>query len=708
VSSDRLEPGVPAETDEQIWRECAERLRISESVESENRKRGMEAIRFRWGEQWPDDIKNDRLDRPTLTINHTNVHCQRQENMLRQQRPRIKVHPVGDGADIDTAKVVQGLIRHIENRSFASVAYDRGGKGAIDNGWGYWRIQSEYIDQKSFDQELCIKPIRNAFSVFDDPSAKFPDGRDRDWLILAEPMKREAYKRTYPKATNVNYTFDAAVGLDALLNTQWEGTEEVMLAEYYRIHEVADVLCLMNDGQKVFKSEIPRKMAKIRDAAGWLQATGEDDRPIERPTTRRIVQWFKLNGKQIVDRREFPFEHIPVVRCEGNVEEIAGRIVRKGMVTDLMDPARQYNYWRSSQTERYALAPKAPWVMAEGQDDGHPEWNDANKKSYSRLIYKPVAGPDGSTPLPPPQRQPPAPVEDGMASAAAGAEHDLMSVAGMPQENPEISARIVGGNKYLQRRQGMQDMAHYQYYDNQTLAIAWTGCLLLEMIPHYYDTARMQRIIGEDGVPKVVPINQPATEMTGESAIEKVKNDMTVGLYSVVMDTGPDYLTQRQEGAENMVEMLNTPLGEMMVQKGGDIVLRNMDFHGADQMADRIAADIPEAIEKAMEGMPEQAKNIIGALQQQLQQQQKVIEQQNLEIKYKQGVEQMRVHGRLEETDRKSETQIRVEDMKGATSRDVAEIGAAAQLLNTKAESDEAEKASQRLIKAGTEDRKAE
>jgi hypothetical protein len=136
-----------ATTDEGIWRECADRLRIGMAAESENRKKGVEALKFRWGEQWPDDIKNTRKSggRPALTINHANVACQRQENTLRQQRPRIKVHPVGDGANVDTAAVVQGIIRHIENRSYASVAYDRGGKGAIDIGWGYWRVNSEYL-----------------------------------------------------------------------------------------------------------------------------------------------------------------------------------------------------------------------------------------------------------------------------------------------------------------------------------------------------------------------------------------------------------------------------------------------------------------------------------------------------------------------------------------------------------------------------------
>lgn len=695
-----------ATSDEGIWRECAERLRIATAAESENRIKGIDALKFRWGDQWDADVRNTRKvdGRPALTINHTNTFCARLENTLRQQRPRIKCHPVGDGANVDTAQKVNGLIRHIEDRSRASVAYDKGVTSALDIGWGYWRLASEYLDPMSFDQELLIMAIRNPFTVYMDPSSVMPDGRDQMWCVISEDMKRTEYKLRYPGAENCEWRYTDAPGD---MGSFWETKEEIRLAEYYRIHEVKDTLLKMSDGSVKLKSQLadPQVLA----AVGLMIVA-------ERPTTRRMVQWFRLNGRTIVDRRdEDPrIEHIPVVRCEGNVLDVNGLVKRKGMVEDLKDPAQMFNYWRTAQTERYALTPKAPWVVAEGQIEGHPEWNDANQKSYSTLVYKPIPGPDGMTPLPPPQRVPPAQVEAGMSEAAQGAEHDLMSVAGMPQENPEISARVVSGNKYLQRRQGMQDLTHFQYYDNQTLAIAWTGALILERIPVYYDTPRMQRILGEDGVPKMEAIN---TKEKGEDGVERIKNDMTIGRYAVVMDTGPGYATKREEAAENMLELLGTPLGEKVVETSADLIIRNMDFPGADEVADRVAVTTPGGMEDIVEGLPKQAQNIIGALQQQLQQKDQVIKDQMLEIKYGQAKEQMRIEGTLEKTDKDNDTKLQiagldsgtrlsVEDSKATTSRDVAEINAASQLLNSQLESASEERAADKLIKAGTEDRR--
>jgi hypothetical protein len=703
-----------------IFMEAQERLKIGSELESDNRILGINALNFRNGEQWDADIANNRkIDhRPALTINHTNTFCQKLKNTLRQQRPRIKVHPTGGGARVEDANVIGSLIRHIEALSNASVAYDTGVESAVDIGWGYWRIKGDYVDNKSFDQELKIVPIRNSFTVYMDPASIMPAGEDQEWCLITQLMTRREYKRKYPKAKNVEWQADAPGDM----TLDWENKENIRLAEYYRIHEVPDTLYMMNDGRTAFKSELPSEESMA--ASGWTFALNLRGEPISRPSTRREVQWFRINGREVIEERSsaeakrtgdpargpIPGRFIPVIRCEGNVLDVNGRVHRKGMIQDMMDPAKMFNYWRTAQTERYALAPKAPWVAAEGQLDGHPEWHDANQKSYSVLVYKPAAGPDGMTLLPPPQRQMPAQIEAGMTEAAAGAQADLMAVAGMPLENPEIQSRIVSGNKHLQRRQGMQDLVHFQYYDKQTLAIMWTGIVLLELIPYYYDTERMQRIIGEDGLPSVVKIN-PSDE--GENtAIYRIKNNMEAGRYDVIMDTGPGYATKREEGSEAVLGLLGTPLAEPIVKTGADIVVRNMDFAGADELADRLVVSNPEGLEKVMEGLPKQAQTIVQSLLAEKQQMQQVIQQQALEIKYQGQIKAAELDAKtkieaakLEVAEGKSKrddaTKRYDTDVDSVTRRDVAEIGAAAQLLNSQQESKQEEKMADKLIERG-------
>jgi len=720
-------PAVPRDTlldrdatsEADIFLEACQRLKLAEENEGDNRTRALEATAFRNGQQWPDDVYNQRANvekRPTLTINHTNTYCTRLENKLRQQRPRIKCHPTGGGARVETAQAITGLVRHIEYLSNASVAYDMGAAATINGGWGYWRIISDYIAPDSFDQELLIRPIFNTFTCYDDPMALMPAGEDRKWFLISEEMSRSEYKRRYPRAENVEWS-PAAPGDQN--STRWETKFKVRLAEYFRIHEVGDTLVLMTDGRGWFKSQLPSEETML--ASGFQPATQPRLNPeaepewITRPTTRKQLQWFRLNGRKVVDRKDLPGKYVPVIRCQGNMTVLNGQVYRSGMVDDLMDPARMFNYWRSSETERYALAPKAPWVMAEGQDDGHPEWDDANTRSYSRLVYKPVTDGVGNA-LPPPIRQPATPIEQGFAQAAQSAQMDLMSVAGMPQENPETQARVIGGNKYLQRRQGIEDLTHYQFYDNQTYSIMMTGIILLDLIPHYYDARRMQRIIGDDDKPQMVEINVPADDPAA-NPIFNIKSNLEVGRYDVVMDTGPGYATKREEGTEAVIGLLATPLGEPIVKTGADIVVRNMDFAGADELADRLAVTNPEGMEKVIEGLPKQAQTIVQSLMSQNQNLQKVVEQQALEIKYGVSKEELRKKGesgrvaaKIESDNNKAELQDRTKrheiEVDSVTKRDVAEINAAAQLLNSQQESASEERQADKLIKAGTEDRK--
>jgi hypothetical protein len=258
---------------------------------------------------------------------------------------------------------------------------------------------------------------------------------------------------------------------------------------------------------------------------------------------------------------------------------------------------------------------------------------------------------------------------------------------------------VVSG-KALQQRQKIADINHYQYYDKQTLAIQLCGRILLDYIQVYYDTPRMQRIIGNDGMPKMVQINQPVQtvdDATGQ-AINTVKNDLTVGKFDVVMDTGPGYETKRQEGAEAILQLVGTPeLGKKIADVGADIVVRNLDFNGSDDLADRLAVTTPQGMQSMMDDLPKQAQTVVKSLQQQLQASQSKIQALEADLKYgltktlhqeatKLQVENLR--DRRAEKDTHTDTFTKMEDVhtRAHTSIAVAEINAGAKLIDTQSQ----------------------
>jgi hypothetical protein len=654
--------GKPLESgDSGIIKECAENLKIAVDADTQNRAQALLDLKFAAGDQWPTNIQTAREleHRPCLTINKTDAFVRQAVNNMREQRPRIQVHAVADGADKQKADVLAGLMRHIQVNSNADVAYDTGADFQVRMGWGYWRVASRYVREDSFDQELYVDRVRNPFTVYFDPSSTQPDGSDAEWCIISDRMKKKKFRRKYPKAQFVDFkTLGAG---DEFMD--WATDDEIRVAEYFKVEKTPDTLCLLSTGKTAYKSQLKQ------DELDRLGITIVD----QRESVRRRVMWYKMTAKEILAEREWPGRWIPVIPVYGAEYEIEGKVIRYGMVRGMQDPQRMFNYWRTCETEVIALAPKAPWIVAEGQLEGKEEvWNAANNKSFAYLEYKPVTL-DGTTPVPPPERQQPQGMPQAQVNAAIGASEDMKAVAGMFDPALGAPGQETSG-VMVQRRQQQSDRSNFHFYDNLCRSIRHTGKIILDLIPHYYDTQRVIRIIGEDGVPDSVTINQK--QMNEQGVITATLNDVTVGEYDIVIDTGPGYQTKREEAAANMLGLLGTPLGEKVAMTADDIIMRQFDWPGADQIADRLAAANPIAMaeQQMPDNLPDEVKTMIANLHGQNQQLQQQLQAAELDKKYRLSVEQLRQSGEMQRTQIQDETKRHDVASRDTTARDIEEI----------------------------------
>lgn len=643
-----------------VIKECVENLNLAVEAESQNRAQAILDLKFAAGDQWPANIQVAREleHRPCLTINKTDSFVRQAVNNMREQRPRIQVHAVADGADKQKADILAGLMRHIQVNSNADTAYDTAADFQVRMGWGYWRVASRYVREDSFDQELYVDRVRNPFTVYMDPSSTAPDGSDAEWCIISDRMKKKKFRRNYPNAQFVDFS-NLGAG-DELMD--WATDDEIRVAEYFKVEKTPDTLCLLSTGKTEYKSKLEQ---------------GELDRlgitiVQERESVRRRVMWYKMTAKEILAEREWPGHWIPVIPVYGAEYELEGKVIRYGMVRGMQDPQRMYNFWRTAETEVVALAPKAPWLVAEGQIEGKEDvWNAANNKSFAYLEYKPTVN-DGQ-PVPPPQRLEPQGMPQAQVNAAIGASEDMKAVAGMFDPALGAAGQETSG-VMVQRRQQQSDRSNFHFYDNLCRSIRHTGKIILDLIPHYYDTQRVIRIIGEDGVPDSVTINQK--QMNEQGIITATLNDVTVGEYDIVIDTGPGYQTKREEAAENMLGLLGTPLGEKVAATADDLIVRQFDWPGSDQIADRLAAANPIAMaEKQMpDNIPDDVKAMIAQLQGQNQQLQQQLQAAALDHKYRISVEQMKQQGETARASMQDDTKRHDVASRDATARDIEEI----------------------------------
>lgn len=583
----------PAEN-EKLIEEMKRRFARCEDHESTNRPLWIADLKFanadpENGYQWSEAMRKQREtdQRPALTINKTKQHNRQITNEARQNKPAVRVSPVDDGADKETAEVFNGIIRHIESNSSADTAYDQAAEFAVDAGLGYWRVTTDYADENSFDQEIYIKAVKNPLSIYLDPDIQEADGSDARFGFVFKEMPREEFEDKYPDAEAVTWPLGGG--------DNWLSKDIIRLVEYYKIVEKADTLCRdANSGETFLLSAI-----EDAEQAKMIKA---DPAFKKRSVQKRTCKWYLIAGHQVLEQTDWLGKYIPIVRVVGDEVEIDGKVERKGHTRPMKDAQRMYNYNSSASVEYGALQTKTPIIAAAESIEGYSEfWERANTENLPYLPYN--AFDEQGNAYPAPHRMTaPAPAQlflQGMQTAAeemkmASGQYD----ASMGARSNETSGRAI----VARERQG--DTATFHFPDNVNRAIKFTGKILVDLIPKIFDAPRVARILGEDGSADEARLDpsQPKAMVETQGADGKIQRiyNLSVGRYDVTAVPGPSYGSKRAEAFQALSEISSR--NPALMDKAGDLIMLAADFPMADKIAKRLAKALPPELRDEEEG----------------------------------------------------------------------------------------------------------
>jgi hypothetical protein len=623
------------------------RWRQSADNESELRRDMLDDLRFYNADQWPDNIKLDRVldGRPCLTINRLPQFVRQVLNQARQQRPAIQYNPIDNGADVDTAEVLQGIARSVERNSNAPMHYNQAGEHQVVMGRGWLRVRADWISPDSFEQEILIECPEDPFTVYPDPASGKPDGSDLMWAFLIARVPWYEYHIKWPKAQRASMTDWTSVGDDA---AEWVNESGVLVAEYYYIELVAAELVeyTIDVGE-----EQPLTLTSYSNAIRQrdTQPGPNGEPPLvrilrRRPTVRRQLKWATINGIDVLEGnkektagRDLPGPYIPIVPMQGEKLVVNGKRNLRGMVRDAKDPQRTYNFWVSAETEMIALAPRAPVVGAVGQFETTKEqWLLANRRNFPFLEYDPIDI-NGNL-VPAPQRNAFDPNVTPIIQATQQADADLKSVIGMFDASQEHSREQSGKAIIARQAQGEQGNSHFLH--NQSLSIQQVGRILLHWIPVYYDQPRVVRIVGVDDREKDVLVHAGNPEAAQGMMQEQQDNptlktlqsgalyDVGLGRYDVSVSVTPSFQSRRAESVEAMTALLQAyPLAAPYAL---DVLTKNMDWPGARELSERFKHLVPPEArdDEGQQEIPPEVQQQMQQMEEQLQQATQILEEQ--------------------------------------------------------------------------------
>lgn len=562
-------------SDEQdsLVKEARERYAAAGTFYRDIRTNAFEDLEFRAGRQWPDHLKLQREadQRPCLTNNRLPQFVRQVTNELRQNMLALRVAPNGEGARQDTAEIIKGLFKAIENSSTAEAAYVTAFESAVQIGFGYIRVVTEYESPTSFNQVLKIKRVRNSFSVTLDHNATELDGSDAKWAFVEEMMPKSEFNAKYPDS---NACTSNVWGNVEVINSTggWFTQDNARVVEYFRMVMKSKTLAMLEDGS-VMLNDIAKKLGHK------IVRTRETEVP--------EVEWYKLNGLEVLEKTVFPGFYIPIIPVYGAEIDLNGELVYEGIIRNAKDSQRMYNYWLSAETETISLAPKAPVIGAEGQFDGdRNKWESVNRRNYSHITYTPQSL--NGTVLPPPYRLNNEANISAITQARMGATEDMKAATGIyTAALGQPSSEQTG--KAINARVGQSQLNNAHFNFNLGIAYKHVGRVLLSAIPYIYDTPRVVRIMGDGGDFETVEVNKKLQT----EGVEKFY-DLTVGMYDVYIDAGPAFATRRREAVDALLSWNQT--FPQLSQIGGDLVASAMDWSGSRELSMRLKKMLPPEI----------------------------------------------------------------------------------------------------------------
>lgn len=689
------------------------RLEKAIKADDHNRKAAIEDLKFLGGEQWDSGEKKRRADkgRPALQFNLLPKFVDQVVGDMLHNSPSIKIRPIDSHADVNIAKIRQGIISNIEYLSNSKGIYGYAGKQMVASGYGSWRVLTRYTEENPFLQEAYLECIRNPFLVYMDPDAKDQNYADAKYGFLLEKMSEKEFKDRYPKAQFPSSDMKTGQGLSS---EHWYDGETITVAEYFTVETQKVTMLQLEDGQVVDQERFDEMKSRWQEKSEFvlnkvltqspmmpgatampqlpgmpgqvpggpapqpgmpgvpgqppqpaggpmppsqgpqappqlpgqpapqpaapaappmppagamaqdLEKLGPEPKVAKRRDTDRIVIKHRiLTCCEILeggaDGNLFPGKFIPIILLKGKELNIEGKNHVYSLIRHAKDSQKMLNYWNTAAAETIALAPKNPWLGTAKQFEGYEnDYASANVDNLPFLKYNPDPEAPG-----PPQRQAPGQPPIAIFQMIAKGEDTLKSSLGM--FNADVGgpgSEQTGAAIIARQRPG--DVATFEFMENLARAVLFTGKILNSMIPDIYDSERDVRLRNLDETESFVPINttlgsamkavekQPdmynaldpnkLKQMMIEDGKDARFNDVTVGKYDVVVTTGPSYSTQRQESAQHLLQLAQAMPQHMAL--AADLIVQNMDFKDADELAGRLRKTLPPNLVKPRPGEP--------------------------------------------------------------------------------------------------------
>jgi hypothetical protein len=637
-----------------------------------------ELHQFVLGRQWRDeeeDMLIKTLNKVPLQFNKLATLVNTLLGEQQQNTPQLEIVPLSD-CEEQTAQIRQMVVKDLMLSTDAKTVYQVAAAQAFVGGYGAFVIDTDYTHDKSFDQDIVYRHVKDATKCYWDVGAESVNKTDGMRAGYCARMTRKKFRQIYGKNIEEQVYKEAGttatkeeIALAVQPNTSidpfnWADDESItILHDYVRKYE-KDTLYKLSNGRVVNQEEMDEivENSKIKqfeimqmqqlasfDEYGVLlpeQETMELEDEAEmlslydegipvrieesRPAKRSKIIHRKIAGDYILEESEFPAEDLPIIFVDQNsfYDKNSKQICRP-FIIDAVDAQRYLNYLgtqsayilKISRYDQFIGSKKNVQSM-----DTQAAWKDpTNVKGMLQFDESPSG-------IKPEQIRPPE-LSASLMQQYQRAIDDMYTSTGLyPSRLGQQGNELSGAAIDARTRQG--SYSTFVAFNSINRAITAGGAIVNQMIPRVYDTERVLSLMTPDHGRKSVTINRQMDEYG-----EHIENDIRKGSFEVRLQAGPSYEGQKAQALEslNMVLQANPDLLNLFA----DLYAENLPLVNTIEIKNRLKTIVPPEILQAGKtgDMPQQGQKQPDPQQQaamaeiQFKQQQIELKKQELEMK---------------------------------------------------------------------------
>lgn len=604
-----------------------------------------------WNEEESDILKS--FKKVPLQFNKLSTLVNTLLGEQQQNTPQLEIVPLSNCTQ-ETAELRQIVVKDIMLSTDAKTIYQIAAAQAFIGGFGAFVIGTDYTHEKSFDQDIVYRPLKDATNAYWDIGAEHINKIDGMKCGFISRITRHKFAQLYGKEveetvlneaagtgaeglkTNAEFAANVETSTQTGFGFNWADDDSITIIDDFERTYEKDTLYKMSNGQSLTQEELDRviesskeivqkqmEMMQAQSAMMMGQDYGLQPQEISMPVVEELDRMAlymdgdpvriedkreykrskiihrKMAGDYVLEKSEFPSEDCPVIFVDQNsYYDKNGKQVCRPFITDAIDAQRFLNYL-GTQIAYLLKISRYDQFICSVENVRSPEtakiWTNP-AAVQGALKYDKAS--DGAKPE---QLRPPE-LPISLIQQYQRAIEDMYTSTGMyPSRLGQQGNEVSGAAIDARTRQGSYPT--YVAFNSINRAITAGGIIVNQMIPRVYDTQRVMNLMFPDKGRKSVLINEQQDEYG-----ELIKNDLTKGSFDVRLQAGPSYEGQKAEALQSLSLVLQS--NPQMFNLVADLVAENLPLANTLELRNRLKTLVPPEILQAGKtgDMPQEAQ----------------------------------------------------------------------------------------------------